>query len=351
MVETVVEVTGGVDTHRDTHTAAALDARGQLLGSMTFPADRHGQQHLVSWLQHLGSVTAVGVEGTGSYGATLARSLRAANLTVIEVDRPDRRTRRRLGKSDPIDAVAAARAVQAGTATTIPKTRDGVVESIRALHVTRRGAVKARTAAINALQQMVITAPNLLRDQLDGLSSTMLVKTCARLRPGPDLRDPTQTTKLALRQLARRILMLTAEITDTTAALNTLVQHTAPRLLDQLGVGVDVAAQLLITAGDNPTRLRSDAAFAALCGASPLPASSGRTDRHRLNRGGDRQANCALHRIVLTRMSHHPPTKAYIARRKVEGRTTKEIMRCLKRYLARELLPLINQALTPLDQT
>lgn len=335
------QVTGGIDTHADTHTVAALDELGRLLGQATFPACTAGYEQLLTWLKGHGQVIAVGIEGTGSYGAGLARHLHAHGITLIEVDRPDRRARRKHGKSDPADAVAAARAVLSGTATGTPKTRDGVVESIRALRVARKGALKARTAALNALGQSVLTAPAPLREQLAGLSKADLVATCARLRPTHDLHDPTQAIKLALRRIARRCQHLTQEIDEADADLNTLIAAAAPRLLEQTGVGTEVAGQLLVTAGDNPERLRSEATFAALCGVSPVPASSGRTDRHRLNRSGDRAANSALYTVVLVRMRHDQRTRDYVARRTAQGLTKPEIIRCLKRYVARQLLPLI----------
>jgi transposase len=318
---------------------------GRLLGHQTFPATAAGYEQLLAWLAAFGTILAVGVEGTGSYGAGLSRYLAAQGVQVIEVDRPDRRTRRREGKSDPLDAIAAARAVHAGTATGTPKTRTGVVESIRALRVARSGAIKAHTAAINALRQMIITAPDSLREQLSGLTTARLIKSCCRLRPGEDLTDPNQAVKLALRRLARRCQQLSEEIVEADRDIRALITTTAPKLLDQIGVGPEVAGQLLVTAGDNPHRLRSEASFAALCGANPLPASSGRTDRHRLNRGGDRAANSVLYTVVLVRMRYHEPTKGYVERRRAQGLTTREIIRCLKRYVARELLPLIRDAL------
>ena len=344
---TDAKITGGVDTHADTHTVAALDERGRLLSHATFPATSAGYAQLHDWLASHGPIDAIGIEGTGSYGAGLARHLTRCGVRLVEVDRPDRRTRRRQGKSDPVDAIAAARAVQAGTATGTPKSRDGVVESIRALRVTRKSAVKAHTAAINTLQQLVITAPEQLREQLSGKSSRKLVQACANLRPGPDLTDPVQAAKKALRRLARRCRTLAEEIAEADADLKELVSATAPGLLDRFGVGPEVAAQLLITAGDNPERLRSESSFAALCGVSPIPASSGRTDRHRLNRGGDRQANSALYTVVLTRMRYHEPTRVYVARRTAEGLKKPDIIRCLKRYLVREFLPLITESLGP----
>ena len=347
------EITGGVDTHADTHTVAALDQLGRLLGTATFPAAPVGYTELLCWLEEHGQISAVGIEGTGSYGAGLARFLTGSSVKLIEVDRPDRRARRKHGKSDPADAIAAARAVQAGTATGTPKTHDGVVESIRALRVARSGAIKARTAAINALRQTLITAPAELREQLTGLGQADLIATCARLRPTDDLHDPAQAIKTAMRRLARRCQHLSEEIAEADADLKGLITTTAPRLIEQVGVGTEVAAQLLITAGDNPERLRSEAAFAALCGVSPLSASSGRTDRHRLNRGGDRAANSALYTVVMVRMRYDQRTRDYVAKRTEQGLTKREIMRCLKRYIVRELLPLIRDALaepTPVSE-
>ncbi|WP_406053382.1 IS110 family transposase [Kribbella sp. NBC_00889] len=340
------QVVGGVDTHLDTHTAACVDHLGRLLAHAQFPATAAGEKRLLAWLGGFGDLAAVGVEGTGSYGASLARKLTAERLRVVEVSRPNRQTRHQHGKSDPIDAEAAARAVLAGTATGTPKARTGVVESIRVLRTARSGAVKARTAATNTLKHLVVTAPEPLRSQLAGLPTDQLVEHATALRPAADLADPIQATKTALRRLARRCQHLTEEITDADTQLRALTRQTAPALLERCGVGPETAGQLLATAGDNPHRLHSNAAFAALCGASPVPVASGRTHRVRLNHGGDRQANSALHTIALVRMRHHQPTRAYVARRHTEGKTTKEIMRCLKRALCRELLPLIQQALT-----
>jgi transposase len=340
-------VIGGVDTHADSHTAAVIDQAGRMLGHAQFPASTEGYRSLLAWLRRHGEPGQVGVEGTGSYGAGLARYLTAAGVTVIEVDRPDRRGRRRRGKSDPLDAEAAARAVLAGTAAGIPKTRTGPVEAIRALQVTRRGAVKARTAAVNALHQLIITAPDPVRAELAGLTRQTLIRAAASLQVTADLADPAAATRHVLRRLAVRCQHLTAEITDADRELRHLVTATAPGLIAQYAVGPHTAAQLLVTAGDNPWRLRSDASFAALCGAAPVPASSGRTTRHRLSRGGDRAANSALYTIVMVRMQSHEPTRKYVARRRAEGLTTPEIMRCLKRYAARELLPHIHAALHP----
>ncbi|TWH73889.1 transposase [Modestobacter roseus] len=341
MTSTRRVVTVGVDTHSDTHHAAVIDDVGRPLADAGFPTTPAGYRQLLAWAGEHGDVAAFGVEGTGAYGAALARHLRAAGQTVIEVDRPDRRTRRQRGKSDPIDAYAAAAAVLSGAAAGTPKTRDGRVEAIRTLRVARRSAIKGRTQAINQLKAVVLTGPTELRQTLGGQSTRQLLATCRRLRVTECLveaADPvTAATKLTLRRLARRIAALTEEIDELDADLQPLVTATAPALMAVYGVGTEVAAQLLVTAGDNPDRLRSEAAFAQLCGTAPLPASSGRTTRHRLNRGGDRHANYALHIIALVRLSSHQPTQAYAARRRAEGLSNLEIIRCLKRYIAREI--------------
>jgi transposase len=286
------------------------------------------------------------VEGTGSYGAGLAAALTDRGVELVEVNRPNRALRRARGKSDPIDAEAAARAALNGLATAVPKAHTGVVEAIRVLLVARRGAVQARTAAINTLHHMIITAPMQLRDQLHPLTRRQQIAICTGLR-STDITNPTRATKLALRRLARRINHLTTEINDATHDITTLVHGHAPQLLAAAGVGPLSAAQLLITAGDNPDRMTSPASFAALCGTNPIPISSGKTNRHRLNRGGDRQANSALHTIINSRLRYHPETQAYAAKRTADRKTERDIRRSLKRYLARRLFTLIlnpNQA-------
>lgn len=340
MSHQAAEVIGGIDTHGDTHHAAVIDRLGRHLADKEFPANGAGYRSLERWLRSHGIVVAIGIEGTGAYGAELARTLAQADLKIVEVDRPDRKSRRMNGKSDPIDAYAAATAVTSGRATGTPKTRTGIVEAIRALRVPRRSAVKARTQAINQARQLLVTAPEALRAALRNRSANDLARTCARLRPA-DLTDPTNATKDALRRLGRRILALNEEIEELNSTLKDLTARAAPDLLALKGVGPDVAGQLLVTAGDNPDRLRSEAAFAHLCGVAPLPASSGRTDRHRLNRGGDRAANHALHTIVLCRMRYDPRTRAYVERRTEEGLAKKDIMRCLKRYIAREVYKIL----------
>ncbi|WP_194922284.1 IS110 family transposase [Catenulispora rubra] len=339
----VVELFGGVDTHSRTHHAAVIDRLGRHLADAEFPATAAGYRDLHRWLRSHGDLVAIGVEGTGSYGAGLARHLTAAGGIVVEVDRPDRRARRNKGKSDPIDAYAAATAVACGQATGTPKTRCGQVEAIRALRVARTSAVKSRTQAINQIRALLVTAPEQVRGAVADLGTAAVIDKLSKLRPGADLSDPANAVKTALRVLARRYLALDAEACTLQTAIAALVTAYAPALLQVYGAGVETASQLLVTAGDNPQRLRSAASFAALCGVAPVPASSGKTHRHRLCRGGDRQANRALHAIALTRMSHDPRTRAYVARRTAEGLSKKEIMRCLKRYIANE----IHRIITP----
>jgi transposase len=329
-------VTVGIDTHGDVHVAAALDERGRSLGIESFASTPAGHRALEAWVRGFGIVEGIGVEGTGAYGAGLARHLTAAGWRVLEVDRTDRKARRRHGKSDPVDATSAARAVQAGTATGTPKSRTGSVEAIRALRVARRSAIKARSQAAQQLHALVTTAPDELRSTLRQLRLADLVATAARFRPADPI-DPTAAIKTALRSIARRYQHLSEEITELDTQLAPLVAATAPNLVTLNGVGTDVAGQLLVTAGDNPERLRSEAAFAHLCGVAPIPASSGRTDRHRLNRGGDRAANAALYRVVICRLRWDARTRDYVERRTAQGRTKKEIIRCLKRYIAREI--------------
>jgi transposase len=332
------EVSAGVDTHGDTHTAAALDAAGRRLGSRQFPATPAGYRQLLAWLRRQGTLRVVGVEGTGSYGAGLARYLTVEGVVMVEVDRPDRKTRRFAGKSDPIDAEAAARAALAQTQTGTPKDRSGPVEALRNLRVARRSAIQQRSDCQRQIKSLLVTAAEPLRAQLRVLTSSKLIETCAGLRPDQSrIDDPEQATKTALRHLARRHRALSIEIDQLDAVIEPLVAQINPALLSHLGIGPDSAGQLLVTAGQNADRLHSEAAFAMLCGVAPIPASSGKTHRHRLNRGGDRQANAALHRVIICRMRWDPRTRAYVQRRTQQGRTKKDIIRCLKRMLAREL--------------
>lgn len=326
----------GVDTHKHIHVAVAVDSLGVRLDEMVIPVDTTGYRQLAEWAENLGQVDAFGIEGTGSYGAGLTSYLRRQGHRVVEVNRGDRRARRANGKSDTVDAEAAARAVLNGTATAIPKTADGAAEMMRQVKVARDTAVKARTSAIIILKQLVVNAPADLRESLDGLATKALIGRCAGFRPG-EITDPTASAKHALRATARRWLDLAEEIRSHDAILDDLTGRTAPTLREGFGIGSDTAAEMLIIFSDNPDRIRSEAAFAKLCGACPVPASSGMTNRHRLYWGGHRQANAAIYRTVIVRMQHHQPTIDYVKRRTTEGLTKRDIIRCLKRFVAREI--------------
>jgi transposase len=331
-------VTLGVDTHADIHVVVALDHLGARLGATEIPTTRAGFRRLLEWASELGVIDRVGIEGTGSYGAGLFRWLRSRGITVVEVDRPDRKLRRQRGKDDITDAEGAARSVISGQATGIPKSADGNVEMIRVLRVARRSALRAKIAAINQLHALAVSAPDELRESFAGLTAMAKVRKAAALRPGPRVGTVEAATKLAMKKLARRYLELVDEIADLDDQLEPLVKKTAPRLVSQLGIGTQSAAQLLVTAGDNPERLRTEGSFAHLCGVAPLPANSGkRTDRHRLNIGGDRDANSALHMIAVNRLSHCDRTRAYVKKRSPNGKADLDILRRLKRYIAREV--------------
>jgi transposase len=332
-------VVGGVDAHADTHHVAALDQRGGLLATKSFPTTTPGYAQLLDWLSDFGEIDAIAVESTGSYAAALVRYLREHDIRVVEVNQPHAHTRRRIGKSDPIDAEMAARLLLSGKATVLPKQTDGIVESIRMLRVARDSAVKSRTAAVIQVRDVIITAPQPLRDQLSDRKTLRGKATvCARFRlSGRDLARPSQAAKFALRSLAQRIEILDREIETLDRQLEQLVATAAPRTTQLLGISTGHAGQLLVTAGENIDRLTGEGSFAALCGASPIPASSGKTTRHRLNPGGDRQANRALHLIAVCRLRYCQRTRAYAERRAREGKSQREIMRCLKRYIAREV--------------
>jgi transposase len=319
----------GVDTHKDVHVAVVLDRLGRRLAVGEFPATDAGNCQLAGWLARLGPVSDAGVEGTGSYGYRLARLLTDAGQQVWEVNCPDRSRRRRKGKSDPVDAENAARAVLAGEATAVPKDRRGIVGELRLLVLTRRSAVKARTQTSNQIKAFLVEGDDALRARLHGLRKARFGRACAALEPGDGLRR-------ALAALGRRWLALDAEARELEKQIAALLSAHAPRLLDRHGVGAVTAAQLLVTAGANASRLRGDAALAALCGASPVQASSGKTSRHRLN---------ALWVIAHVRTISDPRTRAFVAKRTATGNSRKEIMRMLQRYIARELYPLIIDAL------
>lgn len=340
-------MTGGVDTHADTIHVAAIDDVGRELGDREFPTTPEGYGNALAFLIALGTIMMVGIEGTSSYGAGFTRVIRAAGIEVREVTRPERATRRMKGKSDPIDAYQAARAVLSGRADAAPK--DESIEAIRALHNARKSSVKARTAAMNQIHHMLINAPTAIREKYRHLKDKPLVTALATSRPGTieDTHDATLTGVLtALKTLAKRHQFLTDEAEALKEQISVLTSLANPHLLSLRGVGPSTAAQLLITAGNNPDRLRSEASFAALCGTAPVPASSGKTTRYRLSRGGDRAANNALHTIALSRMSCEPRTKAYAQTQRGTGRSELEILRMLKRSIAREVYKSLTRGLT-----
>jgi transposase len=329
-------ITVGVDTHKYAHVAVALDEIGGRLGELFVSADTAGYGQVESWALSYGSKLVFGIEGSGSYGAGLASFLPRRGHRVVEVNRPDRQARHRAGKNDPLDAENAARAVLARTATAVPKSADGLVEMIRQVKIAKDTATKARSQAMITLKTVIVTAPAELREQLTPLRDRALLEHCAGLR-NESMHTPTDAARYTLQMLARRHQQLSQEIGVHERLLQTLTERAAPTLTATFGVGADSAAELLIVAGDNPARLRGEGAYAKLCGAAPIPASSGKTTRHRLNRGGHRHANAALHRIIVVRMRFHQPTIDYVTRRSAEGKTKAEIMRCLKRFLAREI--------------
>lgn len=341
-------VTLGVDTHADSHVAFAVDDVGRSLGSISIPATPSGYRELLSWVSSFGDLHRAGVEGTGSYGFGLTRFLISCGVEVLEVERPNRQHRRRFGKSDTTDAESAARSVLAGTTLGTPKSSRGPVEMIRVLRSTRRSAVKARTQCRNQIHALLLTSPGEFRETFSALTFDQLLRRASRFRVSSPS-DVSAATKLALRTLARRYTFLTAEISFLDQVLARLVTEAAPQLVALPGVGTDSAAALLLSVGDNPSRLLSESSFAHLCGVAPIAASSGKTVRYRLNRGGNRDANRALHVVALSRMSFDVRTKEYVSRRTSEGKTKREIIRCLKRYIVREVYNVIISSPISLD--
>ncbi|MCW8103239.1 IS110 family RNA-guided transposase [Streptomyces tauricus] len=339
------EVVLGVDTHKDVHVAAVVTKLGARLGACPFQATAAGYRELLQWARSFGDLRHAGVEGTGSYGVALCRYLLAQNVQVIEVNRPDRAARRRSGKSDEVDAEAAARAVLGGRATAKPKHTGGTVEDLRVSKTVKDSAVRARTQAINQLKAILVSAEPDLRESLARLSNVALFNECARLDP------ETSAVHQALHILAVRIKQLSDQIGVLTRCITAAVKDHNPALLEIQGVGPDSAAALLVAAGENHDRLDSDASFAALCGVSPVEHSSGKSKHRRLNRGGNRQANAALYRIVLTRLRWDERTRAYLERRTAEGKSKREVIRCLKRYVARELFRCISASPLPVTAT
>lgn len=344
------EVVVGVDTHQLTHHAAVIDTDGRPLGEKGFAASATGYQELLAWAISFGQVAKVGVESTGSYGAGLARHLLVSGVDLYEVSRPEKTSRVKHGKSDPVDAYSAAEQVRTGRATGRVKITTGVVEALRMLKVPRDGAVGDRTRAYSQLRDLITSSPSPIRDELIKLTGKQRVARVIVWRPDESrLDDPTQSAKYTLRALARRIRFLDEEITTADKQITILVKQTVPTLYAMRQVGPQTAAQLVISAGQNIDRMTSEAAFAKLTGVAPLPASSGKTNRHRLNRGGDRQANSALYMIAVGRMKNHPETLAYVERRTTEGLSKAEIIRCLKRHLARHIYRALRNDLMTLD--
>lgn len=343
LAPTTTRVVGGIDTHKDLHVAAVVDRdNGRLLDIKEFSTTRAGYRALLRWVQSHGDINAVGIEGTGSYGAGVMRFLNDAGIKTYEVDRPDRSDRRRRGKSDSVDAEMAARAVMSGRRLSAPKNKNGKIEALRVLRLTRAGAVRGRVKALQLLRNHAISAPDEVRDQVRSLTRMQMLRTVAGWRPDYDDYDhPATATRIAMRSLARRILDLNNEIADLDDLIEPLVTDLGERLLERPCIGTETAGQLLVTAGDNPERLHSEAAWAMLRGVAPLPASSGKTNRHRLNRGGDRQANRALHMIAIGRLRTDERTQAFAARKTAEGKSKLEIIRAIKRYIARETYPLL----------
>jgi transposase len=327
----------GVDTHKSTHVAVAINTQGARLAALSIPANAKGYQELESWSCALGKIEAFGIEGTGSYGAGLSRSLLFLGHKVIEVTRPNRQLRYRHGKTDSLDAEGAARSVLNGQAVAKPKTQTGPVEMIRHLKIARDTAVKCRTQAMVTLKTLIINVPAELRGVLDSIKGKIaLIRYVAAFRPGK-ITSTTASAKAAMRALARRWLALHEEIRTHDKELERLVVAKAPSLMASHGIATMTVAEMLILVGDDPSRIESEAALAKLCGVCPIPASSGKTNRFRLNRGGNRQANAALYRVAIVRMRNHEPTIAYVRKRTQDGKTKSEIIRCLKRYIVREI--------------
>jgi transposase len=339
------QVYGGVDTHEDTLHVAVVSARGRDLEDREFPTTPVGYQRALAFISSHGEPVAIGIEGTSSYGVGITSAAITQGINVVEVIRPERAERRRLGKSDPIDAYQAARAAM-GTHRIAPAKDAATIEGIRALHNARRSAVKARTAAMRQIHSQLVTAPVAIREKYRDMGTEKRLTVLARMQV-PATRPPVErAVLLTLKSLAKRCNDLQREHQHLGSELDQLVTAANPGLRAAYAIGPDTAAQLLLTAGGNPDRLRSEAAFAALCGASPIPASSGKVTRHRLSRGGDRAANGALYRIALVRMSSDPRTKAYVARQRDAGYSSKEILRKLKRAIAREVFRYLTTPVT-----
>ena len=331
-----IQIIGGVDTHQDLHTAAVVSHDGTVLGTASFSTTRAGYRAMLRWFRSHGELLRVGVESTGTYGAGITRHLALSGIPVLEVTGPDPASRRAKGKDDALDAISAAEAARTRRRVQVAKDRSGTVEALRVLRTTRKTAIKCRRAALQQLHNTIVAAPEEVRDQVRNLTRMQRLRTCAAWRPDTvGYRDPVVATKLSLKSLARRILDINDEIAELDRFIVPLVEELAPSLLELEGVGTENAGAVMVAVGDNPDRLRSEASFAMMCGVCPIPASSGKTQRHRLNRGGNRQANSALHMVVVCRMRTDERTRAYVAHRTLEGLSKREIMRCLKRWSRR----------------
>lgn len=335
-------VIGGVDTHKDIHVAAIVNDSNQVLSSEYFPTTRHGYKEMLKWMSSFGRVSRVGIECSGTYGLGLLRYMQSSGIDVLEVTAPDKVDRRKRGKDDTMDAENAAHAAYSKLRTVTPKTRDGMVESLRILKGCRKTAMAARTVALQMIRTSIVSAPDEIRDTLRHLTRMTLIRTLASTRP--DLtayKNISSAYRIVFKSLARRYLELHDEIADLDKMISSIVDALAPELIEQKAIGYESAAQLLITLGDNPERLNSESSFAALCGVSPIAASSGKTNRHRLNRGGDRSANSALHIIEIGRLRTEQRSKDYVKKRIADGLSKMEAIRCLKRYIAREIYYLL----------
>ena len=343
-------VVGGVDTHKDIHVAAVVNEFNQVISTESFPTTRYGYKKMLMWMSSFGRVSRVGIECSGTYGLGLLRYMQSSGIDVLEVTAPDNSDRRRRGKDDTLDAENAAHAAFSKLRTVTPKTRDGMVESLRVLKSCRKSAVAARTVALQMIRTSIVSAPDELRETLRYMTRMSLIRTLASTHPDlTNYKDISTAYRITLKSLARRYIELHDEIADLDKMIATIVDTLAPELIKQNAVGYESAAQLLITLGDNPERLKSESSFAALCGVCPILASSGKTNRHRLNRGGDRAANSALHIIAIGRLRTEDRSKSYIKKRTADGLSKMEALRCLKRYIARELYYLLKNRNTSIN--
>ncbi len=343
MVAQPADLVIGIDTHRDTHACALVGAlTGEVICEFSISADPAGYRAALHRARgHECARRTWAIEGCGSYGAGLCRYLAGAGEHVVEAGLPTPGVR---PKSDALDAVRAARSVIAHGQAAVPRA-GGPREVLRVLMLVRDGAIDIRRAGLCQLRALIVSAPDGLREPLRGLTRQALLRRCAALRPGAHADPVMSASALAMRALARRVLDVSAEARELERAIHEQVTQIAPALLGELGVGPINAARLVLS-WSHPGRIRSEAAFAQLGGVAPIPASSGQVVRHRLNRGGDRQLNYALHAIILVRKRADPATRAYIERRVSEGKSRRDATRCLKRFLARHLFRLLEATAT-----